>query len=126
LPKRSLIEINEKGFWEEKDGELMTRSIENKDCVFVFYENNIAKCSIEKTYYEKQTEFIKPLSCHLFPIRISDFGGDVIRYEKYSDCEPALKNGEKTGLSILEFCEKPLKRAYNNNFYKKLEKINGK
>ena len=126
LSEESIKNIEENGFWEKKDDELMTRSIDNKDCVFVYYENDIAKCAIEKTYYEKNTDFIKPISCHLFPIRISDFGGDVIRYEKYGDCEPALEKGEKTGLSILEFCEKPIKRAYNKNFYDKLEKLNGK
>ena len=104
LSEESIKEIEGNGFWEKKDDELMTRSIDNKDCVFVYYENDIAKCAI----------------------RISDFWGDVIRYEKYGDCEPALEKGEKTGLSILEFCEKPIKRAYNKNFYDKLEKLNGK
>jgi len=126
LSEKSINEIEEKGFWEKKDDELLTRSIDNKDCVFVFYENEIAKCAIERAYHDKKTDFIKPISCHLFPIRVSDFGGDVIRYEKYGDCEPALKKGEKTGLSVLEFCEKPIKRAYNENFYNKLEKLNGK
>ncbi len=126
LPQKSIDEINKNGFWEKKDDELMTRSHGDTDCVFVYYEGDIAKCAIEKAYYDKKIDFIKPISCHLFPIRISDFGGDVLRYEEYDDCKAALKLGKKTGLSVLEFCEKSLKRAYNEEFYNKLEKLNGK
>lgn len=126
LPKKSVKEIKENGFWEKKEDELMTRSHGDTDCVFVYYEGDVAKCAIEKAYYDDKIDFIKPISCHLFPIRVTDFGGDVLRYELYEDCKPALENGEKTGLSVAEFCEKPIKRAYNSNFYDKLEKINGK
>ena len=126
LSENSIREIEKNGFWEKKQEELMTRSIGDTDCVFVFYEGDIAKCGIEKAYNEDKIDFIKPISCHLFPIRVTDFGGDVLRYEVYKDCKPALENGEKTGLSVLEFCEKPIKRAYNSNFYDKIEKLNGK
>jgi hypothetical protein len=126
LPKKSLDEIEKNGFWEKKDDELMTRSHGDTDCVFVYHEGEIAKCAIEKAYNEGKIDFIKPISCHLFPIRISDFGGDVLRYETYEDCKPALEMGEKTGLSILEFCKKPIIRAYNKEFYNNIEKLNGK
>ncbi|MDX1700026.1 MAG: DUF3109 family protein [Melioribacteraceae bacterium] len=126
LSEKSLNEIKNNGFWEEKENELMTRSINDEDCVFVFYEDDVAKCAIERAYNNGKIDFIKPISCHLFPIRVSDFGGDVLRYEKYADCQPALKKGEETNLSVLEFCEIPIKRKYNNNFYNKLEKLNGK
>ena len=126
LPKKSITEIKTNGFWEKKEDEYMTRSHGDTDCVFVYYEGDIAKCAIEKAYNEEKIDFIKPISCHLFPIRITDFGGDVVRYEEYEDCKPALKKGEETGLTVLEFCEKPIKRAYSEDFYTKLEKINGK
>jgi hypothetical protein len=126
LSSKSVKSIEKDGFWEEKDSELMTRSINHRDCVFVYYEGDIAKCAIEKAYNEKKIDFIKPISCHLFPIRVNDFGGDVLKYEKYSDCDPALEKGKKTGLSILEFCEKPIKRAYNSDFFNKLKNLNGK
>jgi hypothetical protein len=126
LDENSLNEIKYNGFWEEKEKELMTRSIEDEDCVFVYYENDIAKCAIERAYNEIKIGFIKPISCHMFPIRVSDFGGDVLRYEKYADCKPALKKGEETDLSVLEFCEISIKRKYNSSFYNKLVKLNGK
>ena len=126
LPQKSIDEINKNGFWEKKDDELMTRSHGDTDCVFVYYENDVAKCAIEKAYNDEKIDFIKPISCHLFPIRVSDFGGDVLRYEKYDNCSAALDLGEKTGLSVLKFCEKSIKRAYSEEFYNKLEKLNGK
>jgi len=126
LPEISINEIEKNGFWEEKEKELMTRSIGDEDCVFVYYEGDIAKCAIEKAYNEGKVDFIKPISCHLFPIRIVDFGGDVLKYEEYSDCKPALEKGQETKLNILEFCKTPIVRAYGKEFYNKLEKINEK
>lgn len=126
LTERSIDEIEKNGFWEQKEDLLMTKSLGDTDCVFVYYENDIARCSIEKAYYDNKINFIKPISCHLFPIRITDFGGDVLRYEEYEDCKPALEKGKKEEVTIMKFCEKPLKRAYTNNFYNKLEKLNGK
>ncbi len=126
LSKSSIKEIEKYGFWEKKKDELMTRSLGDTDCVFVYYEGDIARCAIEKAYYDEKIDFIKPISCHLFPIRVTDFGGDVLKYETYDDCKPALEKGEKTGLSVAKFCETPIKRAYNSNFFNKLEKLNGK
>ncbi len=126
LSKTSIDEIEKNGFWEEKDKELMTRSIGDEDCVFVYYEGDIAKCAIEKAYNEKKIDFIKPISCHLFPIRVVDFGGDVLKYEEYSDCKPALEKGNKTKLNILEFCKTPIERAYGKEFYNKIENFKEK
>ena len=83
--------LNTNGFYEEKYGELMISSIDNKACVFVYYDNDIAKCGLEKAYLEGKSSFKKPISCHLFPIRISKFGGDVLRYEKFTECIHAEK-----------------------------------
>src|SRR6185295_20146591 len=75
LSKRSLDLISNEGFFVEKNGEYSTNCIEKKDCVFVYYEGDVAKCSIEKAYFNDNTNFRKPISCHLFPIRVGDFGG---------------------------------------------------
>jgi len=120
LPIKSQKEITKNGFWEKKEELPMIRSINNQDCVFVYYENKIAKCAIEKAFYDGKIDYIKPLSCHLFPIRISDFGGPVLRYEEYNECKDALKNGEKTNLSVAQFCALPLERAFGEIWKDKL------
>lgn len=120
IPEQQKEIIEKKGFWEEKEGELFTRSLNNKECVFVYYEENIAKCAIEKAFKEGRIDYIKPISCHLFPIRVSRFGGDVLRYEKFNQCEPALENGKKSKITIAEFCKDALIRLYGKPWYEKL------
>ena len=126
LPKKHVKEIVKHGFWEEKKGELMLRSVNNKACVFVYYEGDIAKCGIEKTYLEGRTNFKKPISCHLFPIRVSKFGGDVLRYERIEECDPALGKGKEKNISVSEFCSESLQRLYGNKWYSKLKETTGK
>ena len=121
LPDEHKQEINTNGFYEEKHGELMVRSVNNKACVFVYFENETAKCGIEKAYLEGKSSFEKPISCHLFPIRISDFGGDVLRYEKFLECSYAEEKGKEENKAVYEFCEEPLKKKYGVKWYSTLK-----
>jgi len=77
IPKAHKDVIDSEGFYEVKNDEPLLNSFEHKACVFVYYDNQIAKCALEKAFLDGRTDFKKPISCHLFPIRISDFGGDV-------------------------------------------------
>jgi hypothetical protein len=120
LPEEKRMEIELNGFWEEKHSSLMIKSIDNRDCVFSYYENGIARCAIEKLYKEGVINFQKPISCHLFPIRISNFGGGVLRYEKFKECDPALENGKKLNKCIAEFCKDSLTRLYGTDWFEKL------
>ncbi len=117
LPNQNIKIIEADGFFEKKDGEFLTRSIENKDCIFVYYDNGIAKCSIEKAYFEEGTDFRKPISCHLFPIRVSKFGGDILRYEKFSGCSPALDKGKANNIKLVDFCKDSLIRLYGKKWF---------
>ncbi|MDO8549873.1 MAG: DUF3109 family protein [Ignavibacteria bacterium] len=126
LPEKHRSEIEIKGFYERKDNELMTRSFNNKACVFVYYENDVAKCGIEKAFLDGKTDFRKPISCHLFPLRISEFGGDVLRFEKFNECSPALEKGEEEEINFIDFLKESLIRKYGNNWYLKLKEITDK
>ncbi len=121
LSERNQKEIDVNGFYNVIQNEPMTSSIDEKDCVFVYYEGNIAKCAIEKAYNDGKVDFKKPISCHLFPIRISNFGSDVLRYEKFSECAPALEKGKLNNKTIAEFCEDSLTRLYGKNWYSSLK-----
>ena len=125
ISSRQAIEIEKKGFWEEKYDQIITRSINNRECVFVFYKNNIARCGIEKAFLDGKSDFLKPISCHLFPIRISDFGGPVLKYEKYSECKTALQKGSEENINIAEFCRGALERVFGYDWFSKLKKSNG-
>lgn len=126
LTQTNIDEIEEQGFYETKDGELMITSVNNKDCVFSFYDNSIAKCAIERAYFDGKVSFRKPISCHLFPIRVTDFSGDVLRYEKFSECAPALEKGKEDNITIAEFCKDSLIRLYGENWYNKLKNYSGR
>jgi hypothetical protein len=119
-------EIEENGFYENKSGELLIRSMNNKECVFVYYEKDIAMCAIEKAYMEGKSDFRKPISCHLFPIRVSDFGGDVLRFEKFDECKPAFDAGKNNNITVAEYCEEPLNRLYGKNWYSQLKEAIGR
>lgn len=123
LPVKHAEAIEEKGFWEDKEDSLMIKSIDNRACVFVYYEGDIAKCAIEKAYYDGRIDFKKPISCHLFPIRITKFGGDILRYEKMKECEPAVELGTKNKITIAEFCKESLIRLYGLKWYNKFSEF---
>jgi hypothetical protein len=126
VPDRHRTEIEDKGFYEVKDDEPLIRSIEDRACVFVYYENGIAKCAMEKAFLDGKTDFRKPISCHLFPIRISDFGGDVLRFEKIEECKPAIELGEKENTTVAEFCEDSLTRLYGEEWYSQFKELTRK
>ncbi|MCO6446913.1 MAG: DUF3109 family protein [Ignavibacterium sp.] len=126
LAQKNIDEIETRGFYEINDGEILINSINNKDCVFSYWENGIARCAIERAYFDGKINYRKPISCHLFPIRVSDFGGDVLRYEKFSECAPALEKGKEENVTIVEFCKDSLIRLYGEQWYNKLMNYTGK
>lgn len=126
LSQTNIDEIEERNFYETKDGEMMITSVNNRDCVFSFWDNGIAKCAIERAYFDGEVKFRKPISCHLFPIRVSDFSGDVLRYEKFSECAPALEKGKEDNITIAEFCKDSLIRLYGEDWYNKLMNYSGR
>jgi hypothetical protein len=126
LKQTNIDEIEEKGFFEIRDDEMMITSVNNRDCVFSFFDNGIAKCAIERAYFDGKVQFRKPISCHLFPIRVTDFSGDVLRYEKFSECAPALEKGKEENITIVEFCKDSLIRLYGEDWYNKLMNYSGR
>jgi hypothetical protein len=123
LPQEHKDVILNKGFYEIKHSDLFTTSLDNKACVFVFYENDVAKCGIEKAFLDGKTNFKKPISCHLFPIRVSNFGGDVLRMEHFHQCTPAVESGIKNDVKLIDFCRESLQRLYGQKWYLKLKEM---
>ncbi len=122
LPEEHRREIEEKGYAEEKYDQLLLRSLNDRACVFVIWDGDIAKCGIEKAYRDGKIDFIKPVSCHLYPIRISYFGGPVLKYERIAECEPAIRENGIEKPVILDFCKEAIERAFGKDFYMNLKK----
>ncbi len=105
------------------EGDLTTNICGNKGaCVFVFYsENDIAECSIEKAWQKKLTDFRKPISCQLYPIRIKTYKNfDAVNYHIWNICKDAIIKGEEKNIKIFEFTKDALIRKYGREWYEEL------
>lgn len=116
LPESALQVITDVGIWKrEDDGEFTIPTVHGRECIFVHWDGDVAKCAIQTAHRNKEIEdFEKPISCHLFPIRIypeADDNSYFICYEEISECEGGRKNGKATHSNLLEYLRGPLSRA---------------
>ena len=106
----------------DSDNDLTTPLINNRECAYVFNDSGVTKCAIEKAYLEDEISFKKPISCHLYPIRITEYEEfDAVNYESNKICSPACKLGELLKVSVFRFLKEPLIRKYGKSFYTELE-----
>lgn len=110
------------GFLEGRKGEYTLKSVNDSECVFSYYEGNVARCAFQRLCNEGETDFPKPISCHLFPIRIQGRKRNVIRYEELYECRDALDRGEEENITVFEYLKIPLVREYGKEFYNGLKK----
>lgn len=119
LGATSLNNIEQWGTHEGHSGNYATPCIQEKECVFAYFDEGIAYCSFERAYEEGLTDWRKPLSCHLFPIRIREFGRDHLRYEQIDECHGGRVLGETQQVSLYNFLKEPLTRKYGEEWYEK-------
>jgi hypothetical protein len=117
LSKSTKEYIRKKGYIEGIKGNYSTVCINKKDCVFVFYKNDIAFCSLEQAYLNGETTFRKPLSCHLFPIRIADWNNGQLYFSEIEECKTARKKGEKENIFLYETAKDALIRKFGYKWY---------
>ena len=117
LSEKNLQRIARAGFFEGMPGNYATTCVDDRDCVFVYFEDGIARCSLEKAFVNGETEWRKPLSCHLFPIRVSKNSTQLLRYEKISECADAVTKGDADDVPIYEFLKDPLVRKFGEEWY---------
>ena len=108
--------------YRDHDGDMVTSIVNGKDCVFTYYdEKGICKCAIEKAYRGGRTNFYKPISCHLYPIRLQKYKDfTAVNYHRWSICKAAVLLGKKEGLKVYEFLKEPLIRRYGEDWYNEL------
>ena len=108
----------------DSDNDLTTPLVNNRECAYVFNDSGIIKCAIEKAYLEDKISFKKPISCHLYPIRITEYKEfDAVNYESNKICSPACKLGELLKVSVFRFLKEPLIRKYGESFFTELEVV---
>jgi hypothetical protein len=103
------------------EGENVTPLIGNEECAYAILEGNIFMCGIEQAWSEGKISFRKPLSCHLFPVRIKQYSEfKAVNYEEWSICLAARERGRTEGMYAYEFLKEPLIRALGEDVYNQI------
>jgi hypothetical protein len=122
----SLDAIDKNNFWEkDTDGDLVTTCLPTGECNFSFRDHfGYLKCGIEQAYIDGKASIQKPLSCHLYPIRLSKVGNfDAVNYHRWDICKPACNLGDENKLAVYKFLKEPLIRKFGENWFKELDNI---
>lgn len=115
--------IDEQGkYLLDEEGDYSTPTIGGKECAYAVYdEKGILKCGIEQAYFDGKSKFRKPVSCHLYPIRITKYDEfEALNYDRWHICSPACDHGEALKVPIYKFLKEPLIRKYGHQWYDEL------
>ena len=123
LTAEGITAIEKQGFYiVDDDGDTVTPLVNGKECAYTFFEDGIARCAIEKAHSLMKIDFRKPVSCHLYPIRIKEYNKfNAVNYEKWDKCDPGICYGEKHHVILYHFLKDALIRKYGSDWYAKLE-----
>lgn len=127
LPTKAVDTIERLGFYERApDGEPVTQTLEGRACVFAKKDDQGHwQCGIEQAWKDGQTTFRKPISCHLYPVRISPLrgGGEALNYDRWDICQPACDTRNNGGTRMYEFLRVALERKYGSAWYRQLKEV---
>lgn len=123
LSPKALELIDRQGIaYTDTDGELVTSIIDGKECVFARFDaDGVCKCAIDSAFREGRISVQKPISCHLYPIRLHEYADfTAVNYHRWSICRPALKLGRKEGIPLYRFLREPLIRKFGEEWYREV------
>ena len=123
LRSEGIQAIEEQGTYTlDFEGDLVTPLVNNAECAYVIFdEKGYTKCAIEKAYEDGVIDWQKPISCHLYPIRITEYSNfSAINYHEWDICSDACTLGKELGIKVYQFLKKPLIRKYGEDFYQTL------
>ena len=127
MRKEGIAAVEKQGLYvnDDWDKEKVTPLVNDKECAFVaFDDDGTAKCTIEQAYRDGKTTFYKPISCHLYPIRIKQYSEfKAINYHKWDICSAACSLGENLKVKVYQFLKEPLIRAFGEDWYTELEAV---
>jgi len=125
LRPEGIAAIEAQGTWVKgEDGDFETTLIEGKDCAYVIFDGATALCGIEQAYNEGIVDWKKPVSCHLYPIRVKDFTEfTAVNYDKWHICDDACTLGKELQVPVYKFVKEALVRRFGEDWYLELEKV---
>lgn len=114
--------VEEHGVFDyDSFGHYVTPLVNDRECAFVYFEDGIARCAIEKAHQEGAIPFAKPVSCHLYPVRITAYDSfEAVNYHEWHICKDALARGKKDNIPLYVFLKDALTRRYGQEWYEKL------
>ena len=115
--------IDEAGVaYVDEEGDLVTQIVEGRNCVFTCYgEGGMCMCAIEKAYREGRIDFYKPISCHLYPLRLTDYPSfTAVNYHSWKICKAAEVVGRAKGIRAYQFLKEPLVKRFGQEWYDEL------
>lgn len=118
--------IEEQGAWITSDfGELETPLVNGAECAYVIFDDkNTALCAIEEAYNQDLVDWKKPISCHLYPVRVKDYNEfSAVNYHKWDICDDACSLGKELQVPVYKFVKDSLIRKFGQNWYDELEKV---
>src|SRR5690606_35396005 len=117
--------IEQQGTWVVgEDGDLETPLINNKECAYVIFDGDTALSGIEQAYHEGLIQWKKPISCHLYPIRIKEYSQfSAVNYNRWHICDDACVLGKELEVPVYRFLKEPLIRKYGEDWYTELENV---
>jgi hypothetical protein len=109
----------------DEEADLVTSIVNGKDCVFTCYDaDGTCKCAIEKAYRAGKIDFYKPVSCHLYPIRVIEYDKfSAVNYSRWDICKAAEICGKREDVPLYKFLKEPLIRRFGEKWYAELETI---
>ncbi len=125
LPQKNIEALEQDLYTIDGDGEYVTQLVNEEECAFVFFdEKGITKCSIEQAYLDGKTDFKKPISCHLFPVRLNKYKTfTAVNYAYWNICDDACDLGEELGVKTYEFLKEPLIRKFGQEWFDELKLV---
>ncbi|KMQ67821.1 hypothetical protein ACM39_10780 [Chryseobacterium sp. FH2] len=127
LTQEGIKALEEQGTWttDPMDGMYVTPMVEGRECAYVtFDERGITKCGIEKAYEDGAIDWQKPISCHLYPIRITEYSAfTALNYHEWNVCSDACVLGKELQVPVYKFLKTPLIRKYGEEFYGVLSEV---
>ena len=126
MPLQGRKAVQSKGFFEvDVDGDIVTPLVSGgEECAYtLFDENGNCFCSMERCWFQGKGDFRKPISCWLYPIRVSTLsnGTRALNLHRWDICKDAFREGKNEGIRVDQFLREPIERYFGEEFYQALE-----
>lgn len=121
---RAVEEVRRNGVaYTDEEGDLVTTLLDGRNCAFTCYgPGGVCLCALEKARREGRTSWLKPASCALYPLRLTEYPSfTAVNYHRWSICRDAVANGRRLGIRLYQFLKQPLTERFGAEWYAELK-----